>query len=125
WTDVSEDPQCYAYDKKRYTGFLKDGRGKLDPLRTCYEVPFKFVLNGQEVEKKPDVCEWDGGRVRGTWFLGAPSCRPLLQNIIDYGCIESESGYRRIEAEVVDIGKNEDWYRLCGYSSPLLSNFHY
>ncbi|THU81859.1 hypothetical protein K435DRAFT_467254 [Dendrothele bispora CBS 962.96] len=113
WTEVNEDWQCHAYDKKKFTGFLKDIPEELDPLKTCYEAPLTFASNEQEFRKVPDECEWDWERMKGTWFVGAPNCRPVLKNIIDYGCMENEPGFKRIEGEVVDIGKHEDWYRMC------------
>ncbi|KAK7446728.1 hypothetical protein VKT23_014424 [Stygiomarasmius scandens] len=110
WTDISSDSQCHAYNAKKFTAILSDIPEELDPLHTCRQAPLEFF----GVEQKPMSCEWDEqDRVVGSWFVGVPECRPILKNIINYGCIESEDGYKRIEGEVVDIGKNEDWYRLC------------
>ncbi|KAK7446722.1 hypothetical protein VKT23_014417 [Stygiomarasmius scandens] len=109
WIEVNADWQCHAYDKKRYTAILDSVPEELDPLQTCYEVPHNF----DGVDLKPQSCDWNQGRMEGTWFVGAPECRPVLKDIIDYGCIESQPGFKRVEGEVVDIGEHEDWYRMC------------
>ncbi|KAK7446729.1 hypothetical protein VKT23_014425 [Stygiomarasmius scandens] len=111
WTNIRADDQCSAYDSKRYTAILSGVPKELDSLKTCRQVPQEF----SGVEKKPKFCDWDDhqDKVVGSWFLGVAECRPDLKDIKDYGCIEREDGYRRIEGEVVDIGKDEDWYKLC------------
>ncbi|KAF5344608.1 hypothetical protein D9758_013890 [Tetrapyrgos nigripes] len=108
WTSVNPDEQCLAYDKRRYTAILERIPEELDPLKTCYEAP-GWLLG---VQRTPELCDRDDqGRVMGSWFVGGPECRPVLFDVRDYGCIES--GIKRIEGQVGDIGKNEDWYRLC------------
>ncbi|KAF5344600.1 hypothetical protein D9758_013886 [Tetrapyrgos nigripes] len=108
WMSVNPDWQCHAYDKKRYTAILERIPEELDPLKTCYEAPLSLF----GVQRTPELCDRDDqGRVVGSWFVGGPECRPVLFDIRDYGCIES--GIKRVEGQVGDIGKHEDWYRLC------------
>ncbi|KAK7446721.1 hypothetical protein VKT23_014416 [Stygiomarasmius scandens] len=111
WKEVQAAEHCHAYSMKRYTAILSGIPEELDALKTCYEVPLRF---GSEVEAKPESCDRDDqNRIVGTWFMGTPECEPILKDVVDYGCITSESGFKRIEGEVVNINERDNWYRMC------------
>ncbi|KAG7085994.1 hypothetical protein E1B28_003517 [Marasmius oreades] len=110
WTDVRPDYQCARYGVKRFYGSLA-GIKELDGLKVCREVPYAFF--GKEM-RKPDSCERDGsGGIRGIWEIdfNVPECHPILRDLRDKGCAGTRN--KRVEAQVVDIGKHEDWYRMC------------
>ncbi|KAF9261057.1 hypothetical protein L218DRAFT_961989 [Marasmius fiardii PR-910] len=119
WTDVRRDYQCLRYGVKRFTGLLEGLPKEFDGLKMCREVPYTF--RGNKV-RKPDSCERDEwGRIRGIWEIDfdVPECHPILKDIQNKGCFGTNN--KRIEAQVVDIGKQEDWYRMCA-TTPLRWN---
>ncbi|KAK1225167.1 hypothetical protein PQX77_011847 [Marasmius sp. AFHP31] len=114
WVDVHRESRCERYNLKRFSGLLEEV-DDLDGLEACKEVPYKFF--GME-KKTPDWCERESsGRIRGHWWIdfNVPECHPVLRDVRDFGCYETH--IKRVEARVDDIGKVEDWYRMCAYAS--------
>ncbi|KAJ8075623.1 hypothetical protein PM082_021253 [Marasmius tenuissimus] len=110
WVDVQREWRCERYNLKRFSGLMEEVQD-LDGLEVCKEVAYNFF--GMK-EKTPDWCERESsGRIRGHWWIdfNVPECHPVLRDIRDYGCAETH--IKRVEARVDDIGRGEDWYRMC------------
>jgi len=144
WEDISPAVVCHAYGKREYSGVLQNISEDWTAMDACMHMPVE--IEGVPI-KRPDRCGFVEGspHVHGYWMVDwdQPDCEPYFKEFHDtvsptsppslsvrywhahtsQGCIEYQSGQRRIEAHLVGINdkKGQDWWLLCS-TTPMVWN---
>ncbi|KIY45208.1 hypothetical protein FISHEDRAFT_61375 [Fistulina hepatica ATCC 64428] len=102
WSGIT-DKHCAAFDRHEFEATLQDIPDGLSALDLCASYP-------DRAHGLTERCEQRGGDAVGIWYERDARCRPLLFDVHDQGC--QQSNIRRIQAKVRDIDEaHDDWHR--------------
>jgi len=124
WGELIPAPHCLAYGKREYSAQLLNMPKRWNPFAACHNTSLEF---GGTTFKSPEWCEHRIDGTFGHWIVdqGEMSCMPIFANFHDVGCVGRGSGLRRIEAQIRDIQRGDDWKVMCATTPVTYRGIYY